>query len=125
MSSKFASGKWAIAECDICGFRVKLRDLKEIVVKNNPTQILACFECWNPSHPQLQLGTFPIEDPQALRNPRRDLSYLLSGLNPNDFPSDGSRTIQWGWAPVGGSTDDNLTPNNLLIDLQLGSVTVS
>jgi len=125
MSSKFASGKWAIAECDICGFRVKLRTLKEIVVKNSPTQILACTECWNPSHPQLQLGTFPIEDPQALRNPRRDLSYLMSGLNNNNMPSDGSRVIQWGWSPVGGATDGNLTPNNLRIDLQLGSVTVA
>jgi hypothetical protein len=74
MSSKFASSKRAIAECDICGFRYKLKQLKELIVKDTPTQILACMECWNPSHPQLKLGTFPVEDPQAIRNPRPDFT---------------------------------------------------
>ena len=32
MSSKFASSKRAIAECDICGFRYKLKQLKELIV---------------------------------------------------------------------------------------------
>jgi hypothetical protein len=74
MSNKFASSKKAIAECDICGFRYKLRKLKELIVKDTPTQIMACPECWNPSHPQLKLGTFPVEDPQAIRNPRPDFT---------------------------------------------------
>lgn len=74
MSNKFASSKKAIAECDICGFRYKLRKLKELIIKDTPTQILACPECWNPSHPQLKLGTFPVEDPQAIRNPRPDFT---------------------------------------------------
>jgi len=74
MSNKFASSKRAIAECDICGFRYKLRQLKELIIKDTPTQILACKECWNPSHPQLKLGTFPVEDPQAIRNPRPDFT---------------------------------------------------
>lgn len=125
MSNKFASGKWAIAICDICGFQFKLQTLKKLPIKDYPTNILACQECWNPSHPQLQLGTFPIEDPQALQDPRKDLSYLSSGLAPSGFPADGSRMIQWGWNPVGGATNDNLTPNYLRIDLTLGSVTVS
>ena len=123
MSSKFASGKWAIAECDVCGFRVKLKTLKQIIIKDNPTNIMACSECWNPSHPQLQLGTFPIQDPQAIRNPRKDLSYLSSGLDNLGYPSDGSRVIEWGWAPVGGPTDYGLTPNSLIVDLELGTVT--
>ena len=89
MSNKFASSKQAIAECDICGFRYKLRQLKELIVKDTPTQILACKECWNPIHPQLKLGTFPVEDPQAIRNPRPDFTgyaqsraqvRLLAGL---------------------------------------------
>ena len=74
MTNKFASDKWAISECDICGFRFKRRTLKEKIVKNTPTQIMACLECWNPSHPQLQLGSFPVEDPQAIRNPRPDFT---------------------------------------------------
>lgn len=74
MSNKFASGRKAIAECDICGFRYKLRKLKELIIKDTPTQIMACPECWNPSNPQLKLGTFPVEDPQAIRNPRPDFT---------------------------------------------------
>ena len=74
MSNKFASSKRAIAECDICGFRYKRKQLKEIIVKDTPTQIMACQECWNPSHPQLKLGSFPVEDPRAIRNPRPDFT---------------------------------------------------
>jgi len=42
-------------------------------------------------------------------------------------PSGGSRIIQWGWAPVGGSraNDDGLTPNNLALGISLGTVTVA
>ena len=38
----------------------------------------------------------------------------------------GSRDIQWGWNPVGGSRffDDALTPNNLVCQTELGTVTV-
>ena len=74
MTNKFASSNKAIAECDICGFRYKLRELKEIIVKNTPTQIMACRACWTPSQPQLKLGSFPVEDPQAIRNPRPDFT---------------------------------------------------
>ena len=70
----YASGKNAIAECDICGFRYKLRELKRLVVKNIETDLKACPECWNPSQPQLMLGTFPIDDPQAIRDPRPDFA---------------------------------------------------
>ena len=34
------------------------------------TGLLVCGECWDPDQPQLQLGRFPVSDPQALRNPR-------------------------------------------------------
>jgi len=74
MSNKFASRDRPIAECDRCGFRYKLRQLKEIIIKNTPVNILVCPECWEPSHPQLKLGSFPVEDPQAIRNPRPDFT---------------------------------------------------
>jgi len=74
VSNKFASSNKAIAECDVCGFRYKLRELKEIIVKNVPTQIMACRACWTPSQPQLKLGSFPVDDPQAIRNPRPDFT---------------------------------------------------
>jgi len=39
----------------------------------------------------------------------------------------GSRDIQWGWNPVGGSRayDDLLTPNYLALSAQVGTVSVT
>jgi hypothetical protein len=126
MPNNFASGKKAIAECDRCGFRYKLKELKQLVIKTKNVNILVCPTCWEPDQPQLQLGMYPVDDPQALRNPRPDVSYTQSGLNDDGNPSGGSRIIQWGWAPVGGSraNDDGLTPNNLVLTIELGTVTV-
>jgi len=74
MGNRFASGKRAISECDVCGFRYKRKDLKELIVKTKPTQVMACPECWNPDKQQLQLGMYPVDDPQAIRNPRPDFT---------------------------------------------------
>jgi hypothetical protein len=124
---KFASGKIAIAQCDRCGFQYKLKQLKELVIKTKNVNLLVCPECWEPDQPQLQLGMYPVSDPQALRNPRPDNSYLQSGFDIDGNPSGGSRVIQWGWAPVGGSrfNDVGLTPNNLSLQITLSTVTVA
>jgi len=126
MANRFASGKIAIAECDQCGFRYKLKDLKKLVVKTKLVNLKVCPQCWVPDQPQLQLGMYPVDDPQALREPRKDLSYYQSGTNVSGYPSEGSRVIQWGWAPVGGSRsfDAELTPNYLVAAGQIGTVTV-
>jgi hypothetical protein len=73
------------------------------------------------------LGTFPVDDPQALRDPRRDTTYVTSGVNVNGNLSGGSRDIQWGWQPVGGASnfDAGLTPNYLVATTSIGTVTVS
>ena len=107
MPSKFASGKKAISECDRCGQRYPLRKLRALTIKTKLTNILCCPTCYDPDQPQLQLGLYPVNDPQALRNPRPDNSYLQSGLNINGTPSGGSRDIQWGWAPVGLPTQSS------------------
>ena len=127
MGNRFASGKNAIAECDRCGFRYKLKELKKEVVKTKTYNLLVCPTCWTPDQPQLQLGMYPVDDPQAVREPRRDLSYTVSGLLADGNPGEGSRIFQWNWNPVGGSTgnDDGLTPNYLVAELELGSVTVN
>jgi len=127
MSNRFASGKNAIAECDRCGFRYKLKQLKKEVVKTKTYNLLVCPTCWTPDQPQLQLGMYPVDDPQAVREPRRDLSYTVSGLLADGNPGEGSRVFQWNWNPVGGSraNDDGLTPNYLVAELELGSVTVT
>jgi len=78
MATRFASGKKALGVCDICGFTYKLRELKNLVVKSRDTNLKACPECWNPDQPQLKLGSFPVDDPQALRNPRPDSNQYAS-----------------------------------------------
>lgn len=126
MSSRFASGKKAIAECDRCGIRVKLKELRKLIIKTKQVSIKVCRECWEPDHPQLLLGMYPIDDPQALREPRPDLSYSQSGLLADGSIGEGSRTFQWGWNPVGGarSFDTALTPNALIAVGYVGTVTI-
>jgi hypothetical protein len=125
MASKYASGKHAISECDRCGERYKLTKLKKLTIKTKQVSIKVCPECWEMDHPQLQLGMYPVNDPQAVRNPRPDVSYAVSGIGPDGLPEGGSRVIQWNWAPVGGARDDGLTPNNLVSQGQVGSVTIT
>ena len=125
MPNQFASGRHSIAECDRCGQRFKLKQLKSLTIKTKKVNILVCPECWEPDQPQLSIGLYPINDPQAVRNPRPDVSYLVSGLDVEGDPSGGSRIFQWGWAPVGGARDGGLTPNNLNLQITLGTVTVA
>lgn len=141
MPIKYASGKNAIAQCDRCNFRYPLKQLRRLVIKTKNVNILVCPECWEPDQPQLSLGLYPVNDPQAIRNPRPDSpSYYQSGLNglqtnintgplqtETGVPMGGSRIIQWGWAPVGGSSffDAALTPNYLVATGVVADVTVT
>lgn len=140
MATQYASGKFSIAECDRCGQRYKLKELKKEIIKTKLFQIKVCPSCWDPDQPQLSLGMFPVYDPQAVREPRPDVSYRMSGSSglqingTNDptidgvgYPKEGSRIFQWGWNPVGGSRaeDAGLTPNDLVLNFVLGNVTIS
>lgn len=140
MGNRFASGKNSIAECDRCDFRYKLKDLRRLVIKTKNINLLVCRSCWDPDHPQLQLGMYPVDDPQAVRNPRRDLSYELAGTtglqllngtgvdtDQTGVSSEGSRIFQWGWYPVGGASsfDTLLTPNDLIATTAVGTVTTT
>ena len=126
MGNRFASGKRSIAMCDRCGQQFKLKRLKEEVIKTKRYNLLVCEECWDPDHPQLQLGMYPVDDPQAVRNPRRDSTYRTAGTGSDGFPTGGSRDIQWGWNPVGGAraNDAGLTPNYLVAVTSVGTVTI-
>ncbi len=118
MPNRFASGKYAISQCDRCGFRYKLKELKS-----------------------LQLGMYPVDDPQAIRNPRPDTTYWQAGLTgirtqPNTLPTEdvdafgtpsgGSRVIHWGWDPVGFQNPLGLwgLPDTLVGNGQVGTVTI-
>ena len=138
MGNRFASGKIAIAMCDRCGFQYQLKQLRTLIIKTKNVNLLVCEECWEPDQPQLSLGMYPVDDPQALRNPRRDNSYVEAGLtglqiafgsgssvDKDGTPSGGSRDIQWGYNPVGLGSDGSLTPNNLIGKGQTGAVTVT
>ena len=139
MPSKFSSGKFAIAQCDRCGWRYKLSQLKRLVIKTKNVNILVCRECWESDQPQLQLGMYPVNDPQAVRDPRPDSnSYYQSGLSglqltnqtgpsieDTGVPMSGSRIIYWGWDPVGYNDPFNLEINTLVAQAQVGTVTVT
>jgi hypothetical protein len=140
MGNRFSSGRFSIAECDRCGQRYKLKELKKLVIKTKQVTIKVCRTCWDPDQPQLQLGMYPVDDPQAVREPRRDNSYIQSGytglqtlanaspaLLSDGTPSGGSRIIQWGWAPVGGARADDagLTPNYLVAQTTVANVTIN
>lgn len=140
MPNRFASGKYAIAECDRCAQRYKLKELRIQTLKTKPYRVKVCRSCWDPDHPQLQLGMYPVDDPQAVREPRPDVSYVMSGqtglqeLTTNStallgfgFPEEGSRIFQWGWAPIGGASANaaGLTPNDLVANTYVGDVVIS
>ena len=127
MSSKYARGRIALSCCDRCGMEFLLRTLRPLTIKTKITNILVCPSCFEFDQPQLSLGLYPLSDPQALRNPRRDTSYVASGLDTSNYPAGGSRIIEWGWAPVGGDSqfDAVLTPNALVAVGQVSSVTIT
>ena len=140
MPSKYASGKKSISECDRCAFRYPLKILKTLTIKTKNVKIKVCPTCWEPDQPQLSLGLYPVNDPQAVRDPRPDVSYWQSGLTglqtdynsgtnilQDGFPGGGSRIFQWGWGPIGGAraNDAGLTPNNLVAQTTVANVTIN
>lgn len=88
MGTTFASKRWANGVCDMCGGVYKLKQLIKEIYDQKPTGFLVCSECWDVDNPQLQLGRWPINDPQALMNPRVDSNVVIS-------------RILWGFSPVG------------------------
>tara|TARA_B110000908_G_C10203433_1_gene426474 strand:- start:261 stop:614 length:354 start_codon:yes stop_codon:yes gene_type:complete len=114
MSSKFTSGKHAIGNCDVCGFQYKLNDLRDLFIRTKDSYVKACNECWNPDQPQNMQGMYPVNDPQAVRNPRPDINLKEQ------------RDIQWGWEPVGLNNPLQLAglPDNLEAESQVGDVII-
>tara|TARA_R100001594_G_scaffold115686_2_gene150581 strand:+ start:12582 stop:12947 length:366 start_codon:yes stop_codon:yes gene_type:complete len=119
MATRFASSKNAFGFCDRTGFRYPLKDLVYEVRNGVKTGLRVGKDVVDPDHPQNRQGKYPVDDPQALRDPRPDTSFGASGDN-------SSRGIQWGWNPVGGGNDPfDLTPNDLIGTGHIGNVTVS
>jgi hypothetical protein len=102
----YASGKDAYGISDRSGFRYRLRDMK---VEWNGLKV--GHDEYESKHPQLDPRRKVI-DPQALRNPRPDPTLV------------DTRTIQWGWNPVGLYDNGGLNTNDLVGTGAVGSVTV-
>ena len=112
MGQPFASAKNAVGICDRCGFQYKLQELKSEVVDLHVTGLLVCYECWDPDQPQLQLGRWPVNDPQAIRNPRPP-----QGLEQSRY----SGAIRYDFTD--SAEDFTLTRNTGGGDVSYGSVT--
>ena len=141
MSNRFTAGHKAFGFCDYCGFRYDLKRLKNLIIKTKRVNYKVCPSCWTPDHPQLQLGMYPVEDPQAIRDPRPDTNTWYAsgtsglqtspttgtGIDQEGYPGEGMLTIQWNWNPIGGpsANDDGPTPNYLSCVSVVGTVTVS
>lgn len=117
MSGGFASGKYAFGFCDRCGRRQDLAGLRK---ETEESSIRVCDECFEQEHPQLDFSKIQTGDSQSIRNARPDQSLYALG----NEGAGGSRMTQWGWNPVGGSQESDLTPNDLVCDHEVGTVTV-
>jgi hypothetical protein len=84
MTVPYARGKKAFGFCDRCGFRYNLKELKYQIINQRNSKLKVCHECMDEDHPQLQLGRYPVNDPQALFEPRPDLT-IQSGRQLNSW----------------------------------------
>lgn len=99
----YATGKYALAHCDRCGFRYKLLELKK-----EWNGLKTCPSCYEMKHPQLE----PISatsDPEALYDPRPD----------NDNENTDYVHVFTSTDPVGTNFDPLSATSNL------GSVTIT
>jgi hypothetical protein len=85
-SAKFATGKYALGICDVCGVRYMLSELRATTIRGRRTGILSCPICWDADHPQNFLPEALTVDAEALRISR-----------PEDY---GPSRILWHWRPA-------------------------
>lgn len=88
MTVRYAKGKRAFGFCDQCSQRYDLKELKFQIVAGKQTNTKVCPYCLDKDHPQYFIGRVPVNDPQALLNPRPDTGQIASQQ-------------LWGWNPVG------------------------
>ena len=79
MVARFASSQKGYRTLRRVWVPVQVTGAKNLFVKGSRYKRKGCRECWSPDHPQLRLGEFPVNDPQAIRNPRPDPKLLASG----------------------------------------------
>jgi hypothetical protein len=87
MPSPYARGKKAFGFCTRCNQRWLLSRLVTETVAGRVVNNRVCPDCFDRDHPQNWQGKFPINDPQALRNPRPDPSLEASRQIPDNGQS--------------------------------------
>jgi len=103
----YASGKYAIAVCDRCGFEYKLSQLKE---EWNGAK--TCRDCFDPKHPQLE--PLPhVSDPEALYKPRPNTDVGVG---------EGFVVVTYTDIKKGNCMDPNIIGSNFKVDGITGSV---
>lgn len=85
---RFARGTHALGECDRCGLVYPLHELRPEIYNRRVVRNRVCPDCFDPDHPQLQVGVHVVADAEAVRDPR-----------PQRLPAD-INNIRWGWNPV-------------------------
>lgn len=73
MTTPFASGKWALGECDRCGEHWKLHELAPETVNGVRQDNRVCPKCWDEDNPLFLINKIDPSDPQALDTPRPQL----------------------------------------------------
>ena len=77
--ARFANGKYAFGFCDRTGFRYKVKDLVPQVRAGRMTGLMVGKDMLDEEQPQNFLGRLgDYGDPQALRDPRPDISQDAS-----------------------------------------------
>ena len=92
----FASGKYALAICDRCGFEYPYSSIKK-----EWTGSRVCSSCYEPKHPQLEPKR-NISDPQGLRNSRparREPQLVPVGLADSPFVNYGAANTTFDLRP--------------------------
>jgi|TARA_R100000084_G_scaffold105210_1_gene62458 hypothetical protein len=88
----YAKSKKALGTCDRCGFTYKLSELKYEIEDETRNGLRVCKDCFDPDHPQFQVGRLNTSDPMALFNPRPDSGQEAS-------------TTYFGFNPVNGTSN--------------------
>ena len=109
--ARYAKGKYAFGFCDRTGFRYKLKDLVPQIKAGRMTGLMVGKNMLDEDQPQNFLGRLgDYADPQAVRDPRPDLSQ------------DASRRL-FAFDPVGNGNGGG--SGNIVAHGQVGTVKVT
>ena len=109
--AKYAKGKYAFGFCERTGFRYKLKDLVPQIKAGRMTGLMVGKNMLDEDQPQNFLGRLgDYADPQAVRDPRPDLSQ------------DASREL-FAFDPVGNGNGGG--SGNIVAHGQVGTVKVT